>query len=262
MYLCLYIVQRLQFSRLVPKHCKTAANLVALFFGPFFLAALVTADIIFNYSGINSGATGRLKEKLQNTFTHLRSMDFSTSGDSEITLLSSAGKDLKEVFGHGRNKKEDRHILNLTEEIVFDALSERASDILIDPKDDSNYTIRLRVDGMLRLINEPEAVKCQAVINSIKAVSGMDIAEKRRPQDGAFSAQVAERIYSFRVASAGVVNGEKLSIRVLNYNAGTFKLEDIGLTNKQAVIIKEYIAKPSGMILMCGPTGSGKTSTL
>ncbi len=261
-YLCLYIVQRLQFSRLVPKHCKTVANLVALFFGPFFLAALVTADIIFNYSGINSGTTGRLKEKLHNTFTHLRSIDLSTSSDSEITLLSSAGKELKEVFGHGRGKKQDRHILNLTEEIVFDALSERASDILIDPKDDSNYTIRLRVDGMLRLINELEAEKCQAVINSIKAVSGMDIAEKRRPQDGAFSAKLAERIYSFRVASAGVVNGEKLSIRVLNYNAGTFKLKDIGLTNKQAAIIKEYIAKPSGMILMCGPTGSGKTSTL
>ncbi len=261
-YLCLYIVQRLQFSRLVPKNYKTAANLVALFFGPFFFAVLVTADVIFNYSGTNIGTTGRLKEKLHNTFTKLQSMDFSPSVDSEITLMSSSGKDLKEVFGHGRGKKQDRHILNLTEEIVFGALSEKASDILIDPKNDSTYSVRMRVDGMLRLINELESDKCQAVINSIKAVSGMDIAEKRRPQDGAFSAQVAERIYSFRVATAGVVNGEKLSIRVLNYNAGTFKLKDIGLVQKQAAIIKEYIAKPSGMILMCGPTGSGKTTTL
>lgn len=261
-YLCLYIVQRLQFSRLVPKNCKTAANLVALFLGPIFLAVLVTADIIFNYSGIHNGTTGRLKDKLHNTFDHLRSIDFSVPVDSEITLLSSSGKELKEVFGHGKGKKQDRHILNMTEEIVFDALSERASDILIDPKDDSNYSIRLRVDGMLRLINELESEKCQAVINSIKAVSGMDIAEKRRPQDGAFSAQVAERIYSFRVASAGVVNGEKLSIRALNYNAGTSRLKDVGLTQKQAAVINGYIAKPSGMILLCGPTGSGKTTTL
>jgi type II secretory ATPase GspE/PulE/Tfp pilus assembly ATPase PilB-like protein len=90
----------------------------------------------------------------------------------------------------------------------------------------------------------------------------MDISEKRRPQDGAFIAKRAETTTSFRVASAGVVNGEKLSIRVLNQSAGTFKLSDIGLTNKQYAIIKSAINKPNGMILICGPTGSGKTTTM
>jgi type II secretory ATPase GspE/PulE/Tfp pilus assembly ATPase PilB-like protein len=90
----------------------------------------------------------------------------------------------------------------------------------------------------------------------------MDIAERRRPQDGAFLAKTGDGTVSFRVASAGAVNGEKLSIRVLNQNAGTFTLESIGLTEKQRAIIENIIAKPTGMVLMCGPTGSGKTTTL
>ena len=88
----------------------------------------------------------------------------------------------------------------------------------------------------------------------------MDIAEKRRPQDGAFVAKTEESSVSFRVASAGVLNGEKLSIRVLT--ASDYTLESIGLNEKQRNIIETAITKPSGLILMSGPTGSGKTTTL
>ncbi|MEJ2649085.1 MAG: ATPase, T2SS/T4P/T4SS family, partial [Sedimentisphaerales bacterium] len=89
-----------------------------------------------------------------------------------------------------------------------------------------------------------------------------DISEKRRPQDGAFIAKKDNRTSSFRVASAGVVNGEKLSIRILNQDAATSTLRDIGLTKNQYSIISEAIRKHTGMILLCGPTGSGKTTTL
>ena len=90
----------------------------------------------------------------------------------------------------------------------------------------------------------------------------MDISEKRRPQDGAFTAKTAERPFSFRVASAGVMHGEKMSIRVLNYNAAKNTLDDLGFSDKQISVIREYLKKPSGMILLCGPTGCGKTTTL
>jgi type II secretory ATPase GspE/PulE/Tfp pilus assembly ATPase PilB-like protein len=150
----------------------------------------------------------------------------------------------------------------LTEQIIADALEQRASDILIDPKDELTYTLRFRVDGVLRTVNEFEPATCQAVINSIKAVSSMDIAEKRRPQDGAFVAKTVDGSTSFRVASAGVLNGEKVSVRVLNQNADMFTLANIGLSEKQSAVIESAIAKPSGMVLMCGPTGSGKTTTM
>ena len=113
------------------------------------------------------------------------------------------------------------------------------------------------VDGVLRTVDQIEVESGLAVINSIKAVSSMDISEKRRPQDGAFTAKTGEATASFRVASAGVLHGEKLSVRVLNQSAGTYTLQNVGLMEKQRAIIKDAIGKPSGMILMCGPTGSG-----
>lgn len=264
LYLCLYIVQRIQYSSLISNRYQTAANLGALFLGPIFIGILVLADVMFNYTGSETGATGRLKEAVGNIFTGIGSIDIGFIGKgSDIVLMTSAGKELQDVYGQGgKNKKQNRHVLNQTEDIIFEGLAEGSSDILIDPKNDSSYTVRFRVDGILRAYDEIDSDECLAVINSIKAVSSMDIAERRRPQDGSFSAKTDERVYAFRVASAGVANGEKLSIRVLNSNADTFNLSAGGFTKKQSQAIKNSILKPSGMILICGPTGSGKTSSL
>jgi len=264
LYLCLYIVQRIQYSSLVSNRYQTAANLGALFLGPIFIGILVLADVIFNYTGSETGATGRLKSAVGNIFTGIGSIDIGSIGKgSDIILMSSAGKELKEIYGQsGKNKRQNRHVLSRTEDVIFDGLAESSSDILIDPKNDSTYTVRFRVDGILRAYDEIDSEECLAVINSIKAVSSMDIAERRRPQDGSFSAKAGGRVYAFRVASAGVANGEKLSIRVLNTSADSFNLSAAGLTRKQTQVLKSQVLKPSGMILICGPTGSGKTSSL
>ncbi|MBW8041840.1 MAG: type II secretion system protein GspE [Planctomycetes bacterium] len=261
-YLCFYFVQQVQYSLLVPPKYKTIAKLSALFVGPILFFVLLIVDIQRQISSEgHKNVIEIIKQRLRNAFASSRSSSNSRE-EPTIRLLDSSGTELKQIYGHGKSKREDRHILDLTEHIIWDALQEQASDILIDPRDNSTYTVRFRVDGVLRTVENLDADKCKAVINSIKAVSNMDISERRRPQDGAFIAQTADGKASFRVASAGVVNGEKLSVRVLSQKAGMYTLDNIGLTDKYRSIIKEEITKPSGMILMCGPTGSGKTTSL
>jgi len=262
-YLCLYFVQRIQFSPLVPKRYKSIAYVPALFIGPILLLILLIIDAAKKSSASGDNVFFLIKQQLANAIANIRTPQSEYDKDEPaIQLLDSSGHELKEIYGHGDSKRQDSHILDMTEKIIAGALDQRASDILIDPKDESTYEVRFRIDGVLRNIKKLEANTCKAVVNSIKAVSSMDISEKRRPQDGAFIARRAGATASFRVASAGVLNGEKLSIRILNQNAGVFKLSDVGMTNKQYSLVKSSINKPSGMVLVCGPTGSGKTTTM
>ncbi len=176
-------------------------------------------------------------------------------------ITDSSGRNIREIYGKGNNRQK-RSILDLTESISGTAVQERASDILIDPRSESVYTVRFRIDGSLITHQSLDTDIAKAVVNGLKAIANMNIAERRRPQDGAFLAHIGNVNISFRMASAGVINGEKLSIRILNQNASTHTLDDVGLTQKQTQIIRRIIHKPAGMILVCGPTGSGKTSTL
>jgi general secretion pathway protein E len=260
-YLCLYLVQYVQFSSLVSKKFKPHAKIITLLTGPIFLISIIVIDAAKKAAETRRTMFEVVKEQVKTLIATVKSSRILKSKgiDAKIKLFNTAGNDIKELY----SQNKDAHpVIELVEQIIGNALEDRASDILIDPKDDSNYTIRYRVDGVLKVVYKLKADMCKAVINSIKALSDMDIAEKRRPQDGSFKAQTADITASFRVASAGVLGGEKLSIRVLNQNAGRFKLDNIGLSTKQQITIRQAIHKPSGMILMCGPTGSGKTTTL
>jgi type II secretory ATPase GspE/PulE/Tfp pilus assembly ATPase PilB-like protein len=262
-FLCLYFVQLAQFSLLVPKKYKFIVCTISLFAGPVLFIILLIVDIVKKSTKTNISVLELIKQQLKNSIVKILSIKPKLSKkSSKIKLMDSSGRSINEIYGHGSNKKQDSHILDITEQVIAKALDQRASDILIDPTSESIYKIRLRVDGVLRTTNQFKAETCKAVINSIKAVSGMDISEKRRPQDGAFMAKKGDTSASFRVASAGVLNGEKLSIRILNQQARTFTLADMGLAKKQYSMIQNAIKKPSGMILMCGPTGSGKTTTM
>jgi general secretion pathway protein E len=262
-YLCVYLVQRMSLSPLVPRNYKVYANVLTLLTGPVLPVTLLVIDTVRKTRQTREGFFTVLKRQIQNIVAVIHSVHSkSQEDDSAIRLLDSSGRTLDDIYGHGEAKREDAKFLSLTETTIANALDRRASDILIDPKDESSYTIRLRIDGVLRTVSELDAATCRAIINSIKAVSGMDISERRRPQDGGFMARRGGSTASFRVASAGVLNGEKLSIRVLNKDAGTFTLADVGFQGKQHGIIQETMKKPAGMILICGPTGSGKTTTL
>ncbi len=262
-YVCLYFVQRVQFSPLVPRRYKSVAYVVTLFTGPILLFPLLIVDSVRKSFRTGDGIIETVKRQIQKAADDARSVRLGRGRKgSIIRLLDSSGRSINEIYGHGNTRQKDRHVLDLTERVIADALAKRASDILIDPVDESTYTIRLRIDGMLRTVQTLKAQPCKAIVNSIKAVSSMDISERRRPQDGAFVAKKGDVTASFRVASAGVLSGEKLSIRILNQDAGEFVLGQAGFTEKQCSAIRRAMSKPSGMVLMCGPTGSGKTTTM
>ena len=263
-YLCLYLVQRVEASDEVPPQFKGLVEFATLILGPlvFLVPALVNRKVMDAAAskGVVGGAVSRAGGIMGQWFRGAAVRR--PAPEVPLQLFDSFGNELGELYGHGDNPKEERHILNLTVRIVDDALRQRASDILIDPKDAAAYAVRLRIDGALRTVQELPSETCKAVINSVKAVSKMDIAERRRPQDGAFTAKKGETKVSFRVATAGALNGEKISIRVLNQDAGRFTLRDVGMPLAQQSAITKAVDKPSGTVLVCGPTGSGKTTTL
>jgi len=260
-YACLYLVRWVEQSPLAPQRYVILLRLAALVAGPLVFVALVLADT--RQSDEEGNFFVRLLRRAKIALSGIaRSRDKEDEEESGLRLFNALGSEMSQICGHSQGIGGDAHVLDMTVQLIDGALQQRASDILIDPKDQFRYTVRLRIDGTLRTVQELAAETTKAIINSVKAVASMDIAERRRPQDGAFTALRGETRFSFRVASAGALNGEKLSIRVLNRDADKFTLGQAGLPDRQRNAIAAAISKPSGMVLICGPTGSGKTTTL
>ncbi len=155
----------------------------------------------------------------------------------------------------------DKSIIGLVNSILSDAIMQNASDVHLDPTR-FNMRVRYRIDGiMYGSITIPKEI-ADSVVSRIKVTSGMDIAERRRPQDGHFSAQYRNEFYDFRVSSIGTSYGEKLTVRILSKQKMLMPLKRLGMLSPQFEAFKRLITMPYGIILVTGPTGSGKTTTL
>jgi len=145
--------------------------------------------------------------------------------------------------------------------LVAAAAEKKASDIHIDPQA-SNTVVRLRVDGILRdLITVPLQMQ-ESLVSRIKILANMDIAERRAPQDGRIMVRVGQNKLDLRVATLPTHYGEKVVIRLLDPRSAQISLADLGLSAKQLNIVTEALTNPQAMVLVTGPTGSGKTTTL
>ena len=146
-------------------------------------------------------------------------------------------------------------------EMVYEAITRRATDIHMEPAKEE-LAVRYRVDGILGNADPFRRAMGDAVINIFKVLSNMDIAERRKPQDGSFSAQVEDRFVDFRVATAGSVLGEKMVIRILDKTQQIISLTQLGMRDKMRDQIRHVVMQPHGMFIVCGPTGAGKSTTL
>ena len=161
----------------------------------------------------------------------------------------------------GASTYQDAPVTKLVEVVIKHAIDGKASDIHIEPIE-SEYRVRFRVDGILHSsLSLPKEVG-QAVVARIKILANLKIDEKRKPQDGRFRMDIGEKRIDFRVSTLPVIEGEKVVMRLLDKDSGLSDLKSLGLMGKNFEIFDRRIHDPYGIVLLTGPTGSGKSTTL
>ena len=158
-------------------------------------------------------------------------------------------------------EKGEAPIIRFVNALFFQAVKERASDIHIEPAE-KETVIRMRIDGVLHEIIRINKSLHEPIVSRIKVMSRLDIAEKRIPQDGKIKLKVAGKDIDVRVSTLPTVFGERVSLRILDRTATILKIEELGMEDDMIEKMKQLIKKTYGMILITGPTGSGKTTTL
>jgi type IV pilus assembly protein PilB len=157
---------------------------------------------------------------------------------------------------------DEAPIIKLTDTIIQQSVQAKASDVFIEPLENA-VRVRYRVDGVIREIDRMNKVLCSPIVSRFKVISNLDISEHRLPQDGRFKTLLAgNREVDFRVSILPTALGEKVCLRVLDQEGTLLDLESLGFEPEALKRLKQCAAKPHGMILTCGPTGSGKTTTL
>ncbi|MGB1699797.1 MAG: GspE/PulE family protein, partial [Nannocystaceae bacterium] len=156
---------------------------------------------------------------------------------------------------------EDAPIIRFVNSLIFNASKEKASDIHIEPGD-KEVTVRFRVDGVLQEVKRAPRAHLSSIIARVKIMAGLNIAEKRLPQDGRIRRKIAGKEVDMRVATAPTAHGERITIRLLDKSAVMLDLRGIGMASDHLRVVLDTISRPHGIFLVTGPTGSGKTTTL
>jgi len=178
----------------------------------------------------------------------------------ELGIVDSSGlEELSEA--ELRDRAEDAPIVKLVNLILGQAIAERATDIHIEPLE-HKVVVRYRVDGVLYDTTMPPKRFHEAIVVRIKILSEMDVAERRVPLDGRFTARFEERDVDVRVSTLPTIYGEKVAMRLLHKSGTVVSLKELGFEEKEQDVFRQALKRPYGMVLISGPTGSGKSTTL
>lgn len=224
--------------------CIDAVDQLALCYGRPISLVVTTPDEVTR--AINAIRTSLMSD---------RSSALQAEGESDDGLDAQLKIDVTDA------EDDDAPIIRYVNAIIFKANSERASDVHIEPYEDK-LKVRFRIDGVLHDIASEEKAFQAAIISRVKVMSGLNIAEKRLPQDGRIGLKIAGRDVDIRVSTVPTQFGERIVMRLLDKTATVLDLEQLGITGKTLETVLRLITKPNGIVLVTGPTGSGKTTTL
>lgn len=222
-----------------------------------FKVFLITKEDFKKVLDMYAGLSGEVSDAL----TDLESEISSDVAEAEQLSARNEREAAKQAKEEAEQAKEDAPVTKIVQTILRYAVEGNASDVHIEHMGD-RVRVRFRVDGVLNTSLVLPARVHRAVVARIKILSSMRLDEKRKPQDGRFSDTILERKIDFRVSTFPAYFGEKVVMRILDTEKGVLKLEEMGLRGGNLEMVKRAVKRPYGMILISGPTGSGKTTTL
>ena len=200
----------------------------------------------------------KLHKLIEQNFTQADSFEFS---DDDIDL-NLEQEDLSQKDGDDDQKEDEAPIVKYINKLLIDAIRMGASDLHFEPYEKS-YRVRYRIDGVLRQIANPPLQLATRLASRLKVMSQMDISEKRLPQDGRIKLKLSKsKAIDFRVNSLPTLFGEKLVLRILDPSSAMLGIDALGYEPEQKELFMQALDKPQGMLLITGPTGSGKTVSL
>ena len=179
------------------------------------------------------------------------------AADDDLAALADSAAEVDDLL----DQQDDAPVVRLINALLLEAVKEGASDIHIETAE-KRVSVRFRVDGVLREMIEPKRSLAPLLVSRIKVMARLDIAEKRLPQDGRVSLRVGGHEVDVRVSTIPSQYGERVVMRLLNRDSARLDLEDLGMTPGDLARFRRILARPDGVMLVTGPTGSGKTTTL
>ena len=234
--------------------------------GVFYRVGMADPTDLFAYDEINRVLKREIQLAVVGESLLLQTIDRVYRRTEEISGLAlELGEELGETTDFAAlgltPGSEDAPVVKLLQSVFEDAVQVRASDIHIEPQE-HKVLIRFRIDGMLHVQAEAESKIASALTLRLKLMSGLDISEKRLPQDGRFNVKVRNVQIDVRISTMPTQYGESAVMRLLNQSGGVLALDRIGLPKRMLDRLRSVIHRPTGMVLVTGPTGSGKTTTL
>lgn len=216
-------------------------------------------DDVSLVTGLGVKAVIASEEDIENAIVKYYSSEYIEKAAEELSKSNSAK--IEEVLTLENDEVKNAPVVKLVDSVINNAIKDKASDIHIEPNE--NYIkIRYRVDGTLREVLRTSNENLAALVTRIKILSGMNIAERRVPQDGRIITVVEGLKVDLRVSTLPTVHGEKIVIRILLKNNNLLSKEKLGMTKHDMTKLQRIIKSPYGIILVTGPTGSGKSTTL